>query len=231
MLDLYGLTAAGPVPVTLRGLAMRWKTSRGRARAILGTLAAAGLVQTEPTRSGAKRTGLLVSTSMPKSKPKSKPAPKQEPLLPARSLPGWARTAAGRGVQAGDLCDTVIGILGQITGREPNPSRAATAAGEVLKVWRKLERPPLNEFHEDFTLVARAARKCPDPLFARDIRGEGWAGARDRSQDVSTLCVLKKWDDRLRAAREWVKPAPDPAREPQPQPEDDGPLPSMFGDE
>lgn len=105
------------------------------------------------------------------------------------------------------------GILQAIRGK---PGVSATAAKPVLALWRALERPPLTGFVEDVKLVASAAHSCPHGLFARDIRAEGWPEGTPRQRDPATICVQKRWDARLQAARDWVedgKPG-DPAAQP-----------------
>lgn len=89
------------------------------------------------------------------------------------------------------------------------PDRCATSAEAVLRLWRADGRRDPAAFGRDLVLVARAARWCPDPLFAREIRGEGWG--TDRSRMVANICRQKPsgdsggatWDERLAAAREW----------------------------
>lgn len=142
-------------------------------------------------------------------RPLSRLSPKVGKMTKA-THPKWAQ---GHGVPAGQVLDMVLDCIEQITGREANPKRSGTAAKPLLSLWRALEKPPAHEFRDEVRLVAKAARECDDPLFARDIRGEGWEGGRDRSRDVTTLCVQRRWHDRLNAARDWQR-----SRTPDPQP-------------
>jgi hypothetical protein len=85
-----------------------------------------------------------------------------------------------------------------------DPDRAGTAAGELLRLWRAIGRPPIEDFADDVALVARAAQVSRKPIFSRDVRGEGTGGdLQNRMNDVGTLTVQRRWDDRLVAAREW----------------------------
>ena len=124
-------------------------------------------------------------------------------------IPNWALAAAtghGGNPDAPDLFASVLGMIEQITQRQVNPQACATSAKPILSLWRACEYPPIKQFAEDVTLVARWARHSQDPLAARDIRAEGWDGGADRSRNVSTICVQSKWGDRLAAAKDWKQP-------------------------
>lgn len=97
----------------------------------------------------------------------------------------------------------VVRSIETVVQRTVNPDRCATDAPKVLALWRRLGRPPPAEFEADVAMVAHAARECPDRLFARDIRAEGWAEGRDRSRAVPTLLSQERWTERLDAARAW----------------------------
>lgn len=98
-----------------------------------------------------------------------------------------------------------MGLDGE--GRDIVPQQAKTAAAPVLKLLSALDWPDLDEFEASARLVAEAARSSDEPLFARDIRGEGWAEGRDRSREVDTLLRHDRWDKRLDAAQASVRPA------------------------
>ncbi len=135
-----------------------------------------------------------------------KSATKKAAPTAREGVPTWMKPE--RGVDALELVGMVARCLEQITQRPTqNMERRATDGKQVLALWRSLGRPSTSEFADDMELVARAARECPDPLFAHDIRAEGWSEGRDRSHDVSTLCVQRRWGDRLRAAQEWSRHA------------------------
>jgi len=96
----------------------------------------------------------------------------------------------------------VVRCIGSITERPVDQHRCSGAAAEVLKLWKSLGRPPLEPFAAEVALVARAARDCPDGIFAQDIRNDGRDGP-DRSHSVATLCVVRRWGDRVAAAQAW----------------------------
>lgn len=106
------------------------------------------------------------------------------------------------GVTKPDVVAAVVRCIGSITERPVDVNRCKGDADEVLKLWRGLSHPPLKEFVAEVGLVAAAARSCPDGLFAHDIRSEGREG-KDRSRSVATLCVLRRWNERLDTARAW----------------------------
>jgi len=133
-------------------------------------------------------------------------------------VPAWAVKAAKKapGVEAAQLFRAIAKCIELIAG-DVDPARCATAAKPVVALWVALEHAPLQAFVNDIGAVAEWARESDDPLASRDIRGEGWADSVDRSRHVSTLCVQKKWADRLASARNKG-------------PRDTGTLPSSRGD-
>ena len=60
-------------------------------------------------------------------------------------------------------------------------------------------------------LLAEAARQCPAPIFARDLRAEDWPTGKDRSRIVAAVCRLTPsssssgatWLERLEVAEAW----------------------------
>jgi hypothetical protein len=169
--------------------------------------AAAPEVVTQPeplTLAAAEPAPVLPSLPLP-SAPPTPPAPQPEPA-DASGAPPWAtKERRPKGVSPLDLSATVCRIADDITGTTAPMHRRGTAAKPILALWRALDRPPLADFERDVRLVAEAARLCPEPLFARDIRAEGWTGGTDRQRDVSTLCVQARWDERLRVATSWAE--------------------------
>lgn len=87
----------------------------------------------------------------------------------------------------------------------PIQPEARTTVAPLLALLRALDWPSLPGWLEQFELIAAAARWCPEPVFAHDLRGEGWANGDgvDRSASIPTLCVQKRWDERLIAAQAW----------------------------
>lgn len=142
------------------------------------------------------------SISMVVWRRKLRRAPK--PSHSASDLPGWVMGPAAAGnVPAAQLVASVVQCLGLITGRNHKPHRCGTDARLVLSLWKARGYPALELFAAEVELVARAARESANPLFARDVRGEGWDGAPDRSRSVDTLLRHKKWSERIDAARRW----------------------------
>ena len=132
------------------------------------------------------------------------PTPKGErPASPTISTTGWGDTPKRVDRQA--YAALTLRALAAITGSEPNPKRCKTDARRIWALARSLDWPDPAEFEAELLLVADAAKRCPLPLFARDIRAEGWNGGVDRSTHVSTVTVQSKFGDRLRAAQKWLK--------------------------
>lgn len=120
------------------------------------------------------------------------------------AFPDWCRKVnLPQGFDRDSVLAMVIDSIEAITGRPPDPARCATDAKSLLSLWRAVGRPPPEEFARDVELVAMAARDCPDPLFARDVRAEGWPDGVDRHRSVATLAVHRRWNERLEAARRW----------------------------
>ena len=118
-------------------------------------------------------------------------------------LPAWAEGKPPARLTRQQYADTVVEAIRLIRRKQPNPDRCGTDAKAVRSLWRSLGWQPPAEFLADVGLVADAAHDCPDPLFARDIRAEGWTGGTDRSSSVATVCVQDRWTARLDRARQW----------------------------
>lgn len=141
--------------------------------------------------------GKVLWTRWLKTKPKKKADPGSS------TLPEWIRRRqVPPSVTRSEVVAAVVRCIGSITERPVDVNRCKGDADEVLKLWRGLSHPPLKEFVSEVALVASAARVCPDGLFAHDIRSEGREG-KDRSRSVATLCVLRRWNERLDTARAW----------------------------
>lgn len=95
-----------------------------------------------------------------------------------------------------DVRNEVLGTMG-------SPDSCGTASKAVLGLWKAVGYPDLESFGRDLKLVAEAARDCPDRVFARDIRAEGWPDGTDRHRDLGTICRQDRWDVRLVTARAW----------------------------
>jgi len=127
--------------------------------------------------------------------------------------PKWAVTERRpKGVTPTMLFEGVVRVLKAIRGADKvNPAACATDAREVLSLWRALEQPDLVKFANSMDAIAEAARESKDPLFAHDVRWEHKPG-RDRSRDVATLCVQKRFGDRLAAAKAHLASKSKPSR-------------------
>lgn len=155
----------------------------------------------------------------PTPTPHNDPPSEGVPATSGRSdppLPKWARTTrVPPGVSKSDVVDLVVSARDAAVGKPGNPERAGTAARDVLGLWRAVGCPLIPAFRDELLLVIEAAKDCPDPLFARDIRAEGWPDGTDRHRDLSTLCRRDRWDVRLDAATRWHaagRPTSAPAR-------------------
>jgi hypothetical protein len=161
---------------------------------------------------------VLLSTPTPPSEEQPPNPPADAGPLPAspvaedpppeeRGIPKWvpaARTLPSH-VRRREVLEAVVHAIELATQRPcPNPLRCGTNSKPILSLLRKLEWPPLDEWLRDWDTVCEAARECPDPLFARDLRAIGWDGGVDRSHDVATLAVQQRWDVRVLAANDWV---------------------------
>lgn len=121
-------------------------------------------------------------------------------------LPGWAsKLRPPSGVSRRSVAETFVACVSAVKGRAVDPARCGTDAAQVDKLWRALGCPPVDVFAAEFSAVAEAAHRCPDRLFAHDIRGEGWAGAPDRSHDVTTIAVQARWSSRVDVATRWQR--------------------------
>lgn len=113
--------------------------------------------------------------------------------------------ACGRDIEdPAGMQRVAVAVAEAITGRKVDPKRGATLTKPVVTLWRALGRPDYNEFERDVRLVAEWAKVSKHRLAARDIRAEGWDDGIDRSKSVTTICVQRRFLDRLEAAQEWA---------------------------
>ena len=127
--------------------------------------------------------------------------PKAEPAPPWAGKVATAAKSGGRKVKPAEVAAAFVEALSALRGAPVNPARCATDATPLAALWKAEGFPPLAEFVAEAVLVGKAARESKNPLFARDIRAEGWAEGVDRSRSVATLTVQARWQDRVRAAR------------------------------
>ena len=130
--------------------------------------------------------------------------------------PGKRLAFARSRIPAVDVLAAVGRVLEEIRGK-PVTVRASTGR-PVLRLWVELLDDPELEFDGDLSalvdpvvLIADACRRAPGPMFARDIRAEGWPDGTDRSRNVAAICRLAPkgdstgatWSERLDAASAW----------------------------
>jgi hypothetical protein len=155
-----------------------------------------------------RQTGQSSSSQFPEEIPPTPKSPDQESLgLKATKGPKRPKWVPAK-VPVETFQAAVLRCLAAITLRDVDPKRCATAAKSVVGLWKVLEMPDIEEFADDLCLVAKAAHECPHQLFARDIRGEGWADGSNRAKSVDTICRRGKFYDRLNAARDWLDNTP-----------------------
>lgn len=156
-----------------------------------------------------------------KQDPKEREADLADPM--PKWLRNWLRTdgrlvVAAKGARALDVLGALSRTLEGIRGK---PGNVVESAGRpILRLWREILADGAGEIELDRTLeelvdpvvlLAHACQRCPDPIFARDVRGEGWEGGRDRSRNIAAICRLAPpgassgatWQERLEAARAW----------------------------
>lgn len=132
------------------------------------------------------------------------------------------------------LRDAVAEVTKAVTGHA-DPSRIVAPGKALTSLLAFLEWPPLATWLPDALLVADAMHHCPDKVFARNIRAEGWADGVNRSRSVGTLAVHERWGDRLEAAQRWKRvagsqdPPPGPAQPRRGPPVKVDPAALLFG--
>lgn len=164
-----------------------------------------------------------VPLELPKPKRARPTAPVAAPSGPGLpAIPGWA-SSTGLPRERGtgrDLAGVVLRTVARVTGRplpapwglegEAMPGQgvridpeASTEATQVVRLLRALAWPDLREWEGQAEAVAAAFHRCPDRLFAHDVRAVGWPEGVDRSRDVATFVVQKRWASRVDAALRW----------------------------
>jgi len=135
-------------------------------------------------------------------------------MIPEDALPvGGRRPPAKWAAEAGRkarvaprrLEAAVVRALREIRQMPVKADSCATAAHEVIGLWRALGTPDPDRFAGELVLVARAAQMSASRIFARDVRAEGWKDGTDRTYSIKTLCARGRWDDRLREATRWAE--------------------------
>ena len=147
-----------------------------------------------------------------------KRSPVTDPTAP-KWLRNWCKVDGRRALTAARSVSAVYGALGRalegIRGKSGNV--VESAARPVLRLWREMlvegfeVDAELAGLVEPVALIADACQRCGDPIFARDVRGEGWDRGRDRSRNIAAICRLAPkpdssgatWQERLEVARAW----------------------------
>lgn len=205
LLDLYGLATergVATLDTSIRELSDRWQYDEERVRAGLTALETVKLLGLSWQLLGVVRIWVPGAT--------------------AEEVPAWVRSVVTHGAprealaeavtaavdaMAWPTCDRPVNEDGKPGKWPPRRGRWAAKgdATQVLKIWKDHDYRDPRQLLRDARLIAYAARECPDPLFARDIRGKDWQGGVDRSRSVATLCVSARWSERLRAAEAWFR--------------------------
>lgn len=136
-----------------------------------------------------------------------------------RWLRNWVKRDGQTALRAAGSTAEVFGALGRaLEGIRGKPGNVVeSAARPVLRLWREMlvegfvVDKRLDGLVEPVALLADACQRCGDPMFARDVRGQGWEGGRDRSRNIAAICRLAPkegssgatWQERLEVARAW----------------------------
>ena len=153
----------------------------------------------------------LTTEELNKGKPSRDPSP---PVQESRKIPRAVRVAAVEsGQPKGEILDAVNEIASFICER-----RLGRDDGDaVVTAWRALEFPPIADFHREALLIARACKESMHDRFARDVRGEGWAGKSDASSSVSSVLRVSAgngagWSERLYLAEKHAEEIDGPSK-------------------
>jgi hypothetical protein len=167
------------------------------------------------TRSTADRTLTRVEKEIEKEQTETRGRATGSPAWLSR----WFK-ADGRAVrelaEPREVLEALARVVSAIRPRATTPEQLVeSAARPVLRLWHEAlveqEATSLEGLVELVELLSEACRDCPDPVFARDVRGEGWENGRNRSQNVAAVCRLSPpprsqgatWSERLEIARGW----------------------------
>lgn len=156
--------------------------------------------------------------------PSPSPSPSPAPSDSDPGVPKWVRSwlrSDGKAIRSSTSSPawTTFGALGRtLEALRGKPGNVVESAGRpILRLWRELLEsgvqpgPDLEGLVEPVALIGAACQWCPDPIFARDVRGEGWEKGRDRSRNIAAICRLAPkgessgatWQERLEVARAW----------------------------
>ena len=210
VVDLYKLaerTKGAPVPVARVYLMQRWNKSRRFVTGILDLLRSAGCL--EVVNGGGKRCAKTVllkrSINGPKAVHKRSKTNEVEPGQDSKrgpkavhkrskSEPHNTRKEKKREADL-DLAEVWDEHLKHHNGNKQIPGYAKKAIGSAFKLGECTTA--------DLVALVRAANLSDHPLFARDIRAEGWSNGIDRSGSLATIFRHDKLAMRIQAAQEW----------------------------
>ena len=174
--------------------------------------------------SGVPRTLRPVTPDAP-SYEESKKGPveesKEETKKEAPALPWWSKAIKPRShaKKLGTKRELVAGIQQVLTrwrGDDPEAIPARGPSEAVLKLWDAMresygDRVDLAKAIDRASLIAEACVGCPDEIFAKHVRGEGWEGKSDASRNHGAVFRVRAphhssgadWETRLQAAIAW----------------------------
>lgn len=145
----------------------------------------------------------LTTEELNKGKPSRDPSPPiQEKVtvrLSGQRVPAAVRRAALESRQPkAEILEAVNAIAAFICERKIG----ADDGDAVVRAWCELDFPPIADFRREALLIARACKESMHDRFARDVRGEGWAGKSDASKSVSSVLRVSAgngagWSERL----------------------------------
>ncbi len=128
------------------------------------------------------------------------PAPPPSPVSIPPWVSSWPRPST---VSDEDLLDLAVRCVRAVRRTDVVPAYAKIDASPALELWAQLGHPDVAAFVDDFEAVAAAAHDCPAPLFANDLRAEGWAKGTPRQRSVKHVANADVWSLRLDEARAW----------------------------
>jgi hypothetical protein len=123
-----------------------------------------------------------------------------------------------KSVTSRQLYDVVCAALEPIRSTSSKPK--SDAANAVMALWSAMsadegEWLPVDEARRRMVLLARAAKQCPHPVFARELRAEDWDRGTDRSSMPASVFRINpppesggaSWSVRLDIAEQWAASA------------------------
>ena len=211
ILDLMSLADQnnwGPFRASDSYLSRRWNKSRRFVRSIIKTLEESGMLEVinpgqrmsrkiiikRRTETGQKTDRKRTVKTKVKPGQDSKPGQKPDRKR-TESGTQYTREEKKRGEDVG-LSEVWAEHLRHHKGNKDIPGYAKKAITSALKA--------MDFSAGDLVGLVRAANLSDHPLFARDIRAEGWDNGTDRSGSLATIFRHDKLAMRIQAAQEWT---------------------------